>query len=200
MNPSYYSLALLAAGLLVVVIELFIPSAGALGILAGALIIGSIVMGFYDSVNSGLLVLALAIVSLPAILALMVHVWPHTPLGKRILLDERDEDDILPPPNERWSRLAGQVGIAKTKMLPSGTVLINGEKFDAVSDGFPIESGDPIVVIEVRENRIYVQPFDGTLPQADEKTDPSKELGDADLLAQPIEELGLDGLEDPLGS
>jgi membrane-bound serine protease (ClpP class) len=95
---------------------------------------------------------------------------------------------------KRKASLEGQLGIAKTKMLPSGMVVINGEKYDAISDGFPIEAGDPIKVVEVRENRIYVQPYDGMVEDVS-----NLPVRDRDILSQPIEELGLESLDDPLG-
>lgn len=193
----YWALLLLAIGLFVVVLELFVPSAGILGVLAGILIVTSIVFGFMDGVNSGALILLLTVIALPSLLGVMVKVWPHTPLGKMILLKDLKPEDVLPNQSHyknRKASLEGQLGVAKTKMLPSGIVVVNGEKYDALSEGFAIDAGDPIKVISVRENRIYVQPYDGTVVDTGDL--PAR---DRDILSQPIEELGLDSLDDPLG-
>jgi membrane-bound ClpP family serine protease len=192
----FWAFILLGLGLAVVVLELFLPSAGVLGILAAVLIISSIILGFTEGLKSGALMLLLAVVALPVILVLMVKVWPHTPLGKRILLNDLKPEDVLPNSSHYTRRkdLVGRLGVAKTKMLPSGTVVIDGEKFDAISDGFAIEQGDPVKVVSVRENRIYVQPYDGEVEDASDLP-----LRDRDILSQPIEELGLDALDDPLG-
>jgi membrane-bound ClpP family serine protease len=160
------------------------------------LIITSIVLGFMDGLNSGALMLLVTVIALPVLFWLMVKVWPHTPLGKRILLHDLKPEDILPNSShyKRKDTLVGQLGVAKTKMLPSGMVVINGEKYDAISAGFAVDAGDPIKVVSVREHRIYVQPYDGTV---DDTTDlPAR---DRDILTQPIEEFGLDALDDPLG-
>ena len=193
----YWALLLLAIGLCVVVLELFLPSAGMLGILAGALIVTSIVLGFMDGLKTGALMLLITVIALPTLLGVMVKIWPHTPLGKLILLKDLKPEDVLPNQSQRKERktnLEGQLGVAKTKMLPSGIVIINGEKYDAISEGFAVEAGDPIKVTSVRENRIYVQPYDGTV--VDPEDLPAR---DRDILAQPIEELGLESLDDPLG-
>ena len=191
----YWALLLLAIGLLVVVLELFVPSAGILGFLAGGLILAAIIVGFMDDLKSGALILLLAVAALPLLFYAMIKVWPHTPLGRRILLKDLKPEDVLPNGShyKRMLDLEGQLGIAKTKMLPSGTVLINGEKYDAISDGFAVEAGDPIKVVDVRENRIYVQPYDGSVDDAGNL--PAR---DVDILSQPIEELGLDPIDDPL--
>ncbi|MFK7767435.1 MAG: NfeD family protein [Mariniblastus sp.] len=196
MEPIYWALLLLLAGLIVVVLELFLPSAGTLGFLAGGLIIASIVMGFREGLVTGFVILLVAAIALPVLLAFMVKIWPHTPLGKRILLDEIKPEDVLPNSSHYQKRndsLVGQVGLAKTKMLPSGIVVIDGEKYDAISEGFAIEAGDAVVVVKVREHRIYVQPFDGDVEAS------NAPVRDSDILSRPIEDLGLEGLDDPLG-
>ncbi len=191
----YWALLLLVIGLFVVVLELFVPSAGILGFVAGGLILAAIIVGFINRLQTGALILFLTVVSLPLLFYGMVKVWPHTPLGRRILLKDIKSEDVLPNSShyKRKSDLEGQLGIAKTKMLPSGTVLINGEKYDAISDGFAVEAGDPIKVVDVRENRIYVQPYDGSVDDAENL--PAR---DVDILSRPIEELGLDPIDDPL--
>ena len=183
-------------GLLVVALELFIPSAGLLGVLAAALIISGIVMGFYDSLQSGALMLLITVIALPLLFAMMVKVWPHTPLGKRILLDDIKPEDVLPNSShykKRNEALIGRIGVAKTKMLPSGMVKIDGERYDAISEGFAVEAGDVVKIIDVRENRIYVQPYDGPLSDAEDLP-----VRDDELFSQPIEDFGLDSLDDPL--
>jgi len=192
----YWAFLLLAIGLFAVVLELFVPSAGSLGIVAGILIVTSVVLGFMESVSYGVIVLTAAVVTIPGLLALMVKVWPYTPLGKRILLKDLKPEDVLPnyiENKEQKERLEGQLGIAQTKMLPSGIVMVDGEKFDAVSEGFAVEKGDAIRVISVRGNHVYVEPYHGE-GEVQEELPPR----DLDILSQPIEELGIDPLDNPL--
>ena len=118
----------------------------------------------------------------------MIKIWPHTPIGRRLLTDDKTLTDVLPT-GRFYDRgdLAGKVGVAKSKMLPSGQVVIDGQKYDAVSDGFAIEAGDKVRVVSVKGNRIYVQPFDGD--DAGASQDPT----DAeDVMNQPIEKFDLD--------
>ena len=193
----YWALLLLLGGLLIVALELFVPSAGMLGIIAAALIIGGITVGFVDSLSTGAMMLMIAVVALPVLLGVMFKIWPHTPLGKRILLKDLKPEDVLPQKShykKRNQSLVGQLGVAQTKMLPSGIVLVDGEKYDAISEGFAVEQGDAIKIVDVREHRIYVQPYDGDV---NDSTD--LPVRDRDILSQPIEELGIDPIDDPLG-
>lgn len=192
----YWAFLLLVIGLFAVVLELFVPSAGILGIAAGILIVTSVVLGFMESFTYGVILLTAAVVTIPGLLALMVKVWPYTPLGRRILLKDLKPEDVLPnyiENKEQKERLEGQLGIAQTKMLPSGIVMVDGEKFDAVSEGFAVEEGDAVRVISVRGNHIYVEPYHGD-SEAQEELPPR----DLDILSQPIEELGIEPLDNPL--
>lgn len=195
MDTFYWALVVLAAGLCVIVVELFVPSAGVLGILATILILSSIVLGFMSGFESGALVMLIAVLAVPAVLAMMLKVWPHTPLGKLILLKDIKPEDVLP--NSAYYRrtdgMVGSLGVAITRMLPSGMVLINDEKFDAISEGFAIDENDPVKVIAVRENRIYVEPYDGSVEDATDLP-----VRDRDIFSRSIEELGIDGLDDPI--
>ncbi len=194
MDPLFFwSLVLIATGLAVVVVELFIPSAGMLGVLATLLLVSGIVCAFLSDFNSGAMVLLGTVLALPILLMAMIKVWPKTPIGKRILLKDMKLEEVLP--DDPFSAdLVGQLGIAKTKMLPSGIVLINHQKFDAISDGFAIDVGQPIKVVDIRGNHIYVEPYDG---EVDDVAD--MPVRDRDILSQPFEELGLDTLDEPLG-
>ena len=139
------------------------------------------------------MVLLGTVLALPILLMAMIKVWPKTPIGKRILLKDMKLEEVLP--DDPFSAdLVGQLGIAKTKMLPSGIVLINHQKFDAISDGFAIDVGQPIKVVAIRGNHIYVEPYDG---EVDDVAD--MPVRDRDILSQPFEELGLDTLDEPLG-
>lgn len=192
----YWALILLLAGLCAVALELFVPLAGLIGIIAATLIMSGIVVGFMDSLTTGALMLLIAVVALPVLLTMMFKVWPHTPLGKRILLKDLKSEDVLPKKShykKRNDSLVGKIGIARTKMLPSGIVVIDGEKFDAISEGFAIDQGDAVKIVDVREHRIYVQPYEGDVADA-----ANLPVRDGDILSTPIEELGIDSIDDPL--
>ncbi len=192
MDPIYWSILLICIGFVVVFLELFLPSAGTLGVTAGILLVSGIVVAFFHSLQAGAMVLLVTVMALPLLLALMVKVWPHTPIGRRIILGQMSADEVMPisETNTEIRSLVGQLGTAKTKMLPSGIIIVNDKKYDALSDGFAIEAGQPIKVSAVKGNHIIVQPFDGETDDADDLP-----VRDRDVLSQPIEELGLGELD-----
>jgi membrane-bound serine protease (ClpP class) len=184
MDYSTLSLILLAAGILVIVVEMFIPSAGILGFVAASFLIGGVVVAFMHSVFFGLAVLTGTSLAMPLLFWLLVKVWPMTPLGKAILMNDTIDNVV---PESKTEALVGQVGIAKTKMLPSGIVEIDGRQHDAVSEGFAINPGDTVKVVSSRGNRVYVEPYDGEVGE-----DGRAVARDTGPLSTPLEELGID--------
>lgn len=192
MDPFFWSMILVSLGFAVVALELFVPSAGLLGVLAAVFFISGIITGFFHSLQTGAVMLLITTLCLPLLFVLLVKVWPNTPIGKRVLIGRMSAEDVLPR-GESYNRenLIGKKGVAKTKMYPSGMIKIGDKSYDAVSDGFAIEAGQPIKVVAIRMSRIMVQLYD-----------PETEVGDFDdddVLSRPIEDLGIEPMDDPLG-
>ena len=200
MSPLTWSLILLAAGLLLVFLEMFIPSGGLLGTLAGVSVVAAVVVAFRAGNAWGLTVLLTALVLVPTSIGLAVRWWPNTPLGRLILIPRpQHQDDVLPEEHRSRQLLVGKHGLTKSKMMPSGAITIDGVSYNAVTQGMPLEAGTPVEVVAVRTNSIVVKP----LPAA---PIPSPKPGTAaaspepeSLLEQPLEEFELDSLDEPLG-
>jgi membrane-bound serine protease (ClpP class) len=193
MTPLLWSSLLLAFGLLLVLLEVFVPSGGVMGFLAVTSVVTSIVLAFVHSgAEAGLVFVAIAAVGVPGVLALAFHWWPKTPLGKRLLLDLPTSDAVLPQSELKQAllRLEGKVGVTRSVMLPSGAVQVEGGTYDALSEGVPIEAGQRVRVIAVRGHHLLVRPLD--------PDDPEPHSAAGDPLSQPIEELGLRPIDDPL--
>jgi len=97
-------------------------------------------------------------------------------------------DEVVPdnPKQRQIKSLVGRVGYAKSQMLPSGAVVIDGRTIDAMSEGVPIDVGQKGRVIDVRANRVVVRVVDDDTPTADAK----------DPLQRPIDSIG----PDPFGA
>lgn len=189
LDPLVWSLLLLLVGCVVLVLEVFIPSGGLLSVLSAAAFIGAIFIAFQRGPVTGFTFVMTTIVLVPLVLSAAFHYWPKTRIGKAFLGDLPTDADVLPDDPRR--ELLGQVGVTRSKMLPSGAVEINGQMVDAITQGKPIEPGQYVFVTEVRANRVVVRP-------AKENERPGQARNPEDLLSRPIEELGIESLEDPL--
>jgi membrane-bound ClpP family serine protease len=188
-DPLSWAILLMLVGCGLVVLEVFVPSGGILGFLSAVAIVASIVMAFRHGSTAGVGFIAITMFAVPTVLVLAFKYWPMTPMGKAFLGELPDEEEVRPHDPRR--ELVGRVGVAKSKMLPSGSISIDGRLIDAMSQGQAIEAGQPVVVVEVRANRVVVRPAD---PQeAEQRSEYSH-----DVLSTPVEDLGFDSLEDPL--
>jgi membrane-bound serine protease (ClpP class) len=102
-----------------------------------------------------------------------------------ILETPQSEDEVLPdtPQHRQLKDLIGKRGVAKTKMLPSGAIVIEGRVYDAFSEGMAIEPGQPVRVTAIRTNRVAVVLDDAP---------PDRLAESSDMLAQPAGNLGLE--------
>jgi membrane-bound ClpP family serine protease len=190
MGPLVFAGLLLLLALALAVVEMFVPSGGVLGVLAAlAAAAGVTVAYYYGGMLIGTIFLGAVAIAVPALLALAVQVWPHTPIGRSVLITlPESEEEVLPedPQRELLKNLVGRRGVARSDMLPSGAVQIDKQTYDAVTDGMAIDARQSVQVVAVRMNTLVVRPAEKA------ETEPAPT---SDPLAQPIESLGLDPLE-----
>lgn len=184
MGPLLWSICMLGAALVVIGIEIFVPSAGLLGFLAGALLLSAIVLAFFHSAVAGVLMILGIAMLMPFIFIGFVKIWPSTPIGRRILIRRRSREETLPDGDayDGLEALVGRTGLARTPMLPSGQIVIDESRYDAVSQGMPIEAGDRVRVIDIRTYKIIVRRVDENEPEDTLEVDPD------DLMSRPVDE------------
>jgi membrane-bound serine protease (ClpP class) len=51
----------------------------------------------------------------------------------------------------------GREGVAHTVLRPAGVAVIDGQRLDVVAESGMIESGSPIKIVDVNENRLVVR-------------------------------------------
>jgi membrane-bound ClpP family serine protease len=192
MESLIWPLVLLAIGIAVIFLEIFVPSGGVLSVLAVCAVVAAIVVAFNESFMAGTMMLLIATVLVPVAIAAAVRWWPHTPIGRLILAKRPEsEDEVLPDTDEyHRDRLVGEDGVAASELLPSGDVRIEGELYDAVSSGMPIGKGERVRVVDVNTQRIVVRPLTHEEKAQQQSSD--------DVLSTPLDSLGIDAFEDPL--
>jgi membrane-bound serine protease (ClpP class) len=201
MEPWAWSIVLLLSGIAIVVAEVFVPSGVVLGVLAVLCFVAGIGVAFLDGMKTGFIMLGVTSLAIPLVTAIAIQWWPHTPIGKRILIPRPESpDDVLPdtPDYRLLKSLVGQRGRSTCKMLPGGTVMIGQQTYEAMSLGMPIEQNTAVEVVEVRMNRLVVRPCEESSNQAAAElrnSPPSDDIPSDDMLSRPFDSLGI---EDPL--
>ncbi|MGY8768528.1 MAG: NfeD family protein [Pirellulales bacterium] len=195
MDPIIIALILLVVGLALIFLELFIPSAGLLSVLAVTSLIGSVVWAYMEcGIEVGTIFFAAVVIIVPTFITVALKWWPHTPIGRWILLSPPSEEACSSETLATYAHLVGMQGTAKCTLLPGGVAIIEDQQYDVVTDGSVIDKGDVIEVIEVDGTRIVVTLASKTGSKIDLR---SRTLSQ-DPLAQSIESIGIDPLDDPL--
>lgn len=90
--PLWISFVLLAAGILAIYVEIFVPAAGLIGLAGGGMIVAGVVLGYvHHDPLTGSIVLVTALVVAPTALIMGLRAFPNTPMGKRLILGNSDE-------------------------------------------------------------------------------------------------------------
>lgn len=177
MDLTTWAILLLVLGLVLLVLEFFVPSGGSLAVLCALSFLGAIILGFMAGRWTGVSILLTISLVVPSACAAAVRWWPDTPIGRLILIQRpKHADEVLPETvaYRGLKDLVGRRGQAKGLMLPSGLVLIDGKSYDAVSDGMAIEAGQPIIVVSVSTQRLVVRP-DNTIAAQLAEASPAEE-------------------------
>lgn len=187
-----WAILLLALGLALAALEVFIPSGGILGFLACSSIVAGVFVAFVKGgPQVGFVILGAAIVGLPTVVVMAFKLLPKTAMGRRLLLMAPKSEETLPedPRMDRLKSFVGQVAQTKCKMRPAGAITVDGRTVDAVSEGMPIEAGQLVRVIEVRANRVVVRPIEDEIPLESAE----------DPLRRPIDSVAPDPFDEPPG-
>lgn len=167
MSILFWSIALLVVGLLVMVLEVFLPSGGILGFISVVAILAAVVMAFVEEgPTAGIGVLAAAVVAVPGVLIMAFRWFPKTPLGRRVLPPPPDASEVLPdsPLRRRARGMVGRTGRVVREMLPWGSVEIDGTTFEAVSETGLIELGATVEAVGVQGMSLVVRPTSQETP------------------------------------
>lgn len=162
MGEFYLSLALvlIVIGVILLIAEVMVPTGGFL-IVAALLFFGvavGTIIAYGDTMEAALAVGGLT-VGLPIIGFSMVSAWRRLAIGQT--LDDVDQATAVSLPQiAELSHLRGRTGKTVSPMRPSGTVLIDGRRIDAMTEGMMLDAGVWVKCVDVRGGKVVVRQFD----------------------------------------
>jgi membrane-bound ClpP family serine protease len=158
----FWGLGLIAAALMLVIVEVFIPSGGLIALTATGCSIAGVYCLFQVSTAWGVTGIAVLAVLGPAAFAFALRIWPSTPMGRKMLGEkppEQVEAERLAALRERDTLLAlvGQEGIVLSDLRPVGVVQIGGKRYDALSEAGLVRAGSRVRVIVAEPSQLKVR-------------------------------------------
>ena len=149
------AIVLLVTGIAVILLEFFIPAFGLIGVIGAASVIGSIVLAFRVSSLAGSIFLILTLIIVPSMVFIFFKYFPRTYFGKKLILGNSfNQSDDLP---ERTSLMPGISGVAVTDLRPSGSIIVDNNRYSALSAGEYIDKNRNIKIVRIEGNKIVVK-------------------------------------------
>ncbi|MBU3729274.1 MAG: hypothetical protein FGM37_08525 [Phycisphaerales bacterium] len=147
----FVSLGLLGLAVVLLALELLIPSGGALAVATGVSAIASVVAMFAYDLTWGAVYLALVCIAAPVVSMAILKLWVNTPVGRRMVLSDETRDAGT------QGISVGDEGTTLTVLRPVGTVRIGQVRVDGLAESGFIDAGRRVVVTELIDGNAKVR-------------------------------------------
>lgn len=150
------SLVLFVVGLVLLIVEFFTPGFGLFGTVGLLAIATSIGLAAYDAVFS-LTALVIAMVITVIVVVIVARYTGVKGTWRKLVLADKQENATGYVATTVNRDLIGCHGQTVTPLRPSGAAIINGKRYDVISEGGFVEAGQPVTVVQVTGGRIVVR-------------------------------------------
>jgi membrane-bound ClpP family serine protease len=158
MSILFWPSLFLAIGLLLLLVEAFIPSGGLIGLCSIICVLLSLWYAFAQSTSLGAMFMVVDLVAVPLTAFLTFTLWTRSPLGRRLMLKPPSSDEIQVSHTDlHLEHLVGQDGRALTPLRPSGYIEIDDRRIGSLAEEGFLPSGSAVRVIAVRSGQLIVR-------------------------------------------
>lgn len=152
---GWEAIILFGVGLILLILELFLPG-GIIGILGVLAVLTGLIMAG-GSLTGTLIAIAIAIVvTIIGSYFFLRSFGYNGSLKKLVLFDSTSSEKGYLSHNERKD-LTGRIGVTATTLRPSGSLRLDDEFIDVVTEGSYIEKGTPVKIIKASGGRVVVR-------------------------------------------
>jgi membrane-bound ClpP family serine protease len=151
------ALLLMGIGVVLLIGELLLPTHGLLGLLAGMSVLTGVGVCFLINPLLGLGVLIGVVVASPAIAAGFLWIWPKTPIGKRLVL-QQVTGQVTPP-----ALCIGQTGVTISELRPWGECEFGDLRVEAMSEHGILPAHCSVKVVALSNGHAVVRPVETTV-------------------------------------
>ena len=154
-----HSLILFAVGIVFILLELVLPG-GIIGIIGFGAFLASFFLAAENFVHIGISLLIAFTISILACMIMIKVFDKKMKFFNKLVLTDSTSTERGYVSNRNRTELIGVNGYALTDLRPSGTVIIEDERVDVVSEGGFIKKGALVKIIKVEGSRIVVRDTD----------------------------------------
>jgi len=149
----------LIVSLILIVVELLVPSLGTIGFIAAGILVAGGVAAFSEGLMWGAIYVLLTTAGVPLAIRKGMQTLPNTPVGRRVILG----GPVTPGhagavPADKLRALEHATGTAVTDLRPVGTALLGDARIDVETEADWIDAGTAIEVVRIDGMRIGVRP------------------------------------------
>ncbi|MCY8205181.1 MULTISPECIES: NfeD family protein [unclassified Bacillus (in: firmicutes)] len=153
---GYETVLLFIAGVILILLEIFLPG-GIIGLLGLGAIVASLFLAAGSFTVMAVSLLIASAVSITAFILLTRVLGKRMKFFKKLILNDSTNTESGYVSNQTRTDLMGKVGVTFTPLRPAGTVIIDDERLDVVSEGSFTEKDKKVKVIKVEGSRIVVR-------------------------------------------
>lgn len=153
---GYETIIIFVIGVLLLIAEFFLPG-GISGILGTVAIIFSIILAGGNIVQMSIAVLIALTVAIVGMVIIMKFFGKRLKVLNKVILSDATTTELGYVSNENRIDLIGKVAVTMTALRPAGTIRIDNERIDAVSNGSFVEKDKQVKIIKVEGSRIVVR-------------------------------------------
>ncbi|WP_414049845.1 NfeD family protein [Macrococcus animalis] len=150
------SIILFLGGIILIVLELFVVGA-ILGICGMGCIIASFLLIGDNVAKMGVFVAICLIIAIVEWVILVKFLNKKIPIFSQVVLHDSTNKESGYTSHDDRSYLLNQTATTLTELRPSGIIIHNGQRIDAVSDGAFIKREKEVRIIEVEGTRVVVR-------------------------------------------
>ena len=156
-NTEWWAVLLFIIGLVLLGIEMAVPGFGVFGIAGILAVLAGLILAASDPLK-GVISVGISLLAVAIAIPIFGKYFGGAKLFRRLVLTEAVKpNDSRPIAHQQESTdLTGKIGVSVTPLRPAGIVEIDGHKYDVVSDGEYISSGEKVKVVEAAGSRIVV--------------------------------------------
>jgi len=156
------SFVLIAVGAALLLGEFFLPAGGFLVVAAGACFAIAVGLIWHSGTQTEAVVATIGLcVGMPAAGMGVLQGWKRMAIRSGLNPDEAGGSVTSAVPElAELDKLKGRYGKTATPMRPAGSVVIDGRRVDALSEGMMIDSGMWVKCVDVRAGRVVVRQVD----------------------------------------